>query len=132
MREDPKAREHLNAIKRNLASRFRRDSQRIYDAFWKFIDQGTTKDDDPRVRLLMKLMDKILADQREFQPIGDAGGGVGTLELHIHSPEGMEIKRGTAAAREEAIEVQFRRREEEERTGNGKAGENRTDVQGTP
>lgn len=133
MREDPQAREHLNHVRRALMARFRRDAQQLYNVLWGFILFPGSKDDDPRVKLVMKILDKILPDQREFQPIGDMSGGSGTLELHIHSPEGMEIRRGSKEARDEAIEVQFQRRAEMDEGGeDGKSAQNGQGVQGPP
>jgi hypothetical protein len=134
-REDPQAREHLNAVKRILTKRFRRDADQLYQVLWGFLLFPGSRDDDPRVRLLMKVLDKILADQREFQPIGDGSPTGAMLELHIHAPPGTEIRRGTREAREEAIEVEATRRrdlEEEGRLFNGATAQDNQGVPGSP
>lgn len=102
---DPKSTEALVAIKRRLLQRFRTDVDFWYEQARGIMEHATTKDDEPKVKLVMHVLRSFLAEQRVFPVVGDTAPAQAPVAIYIGVPAGAELKRGTLAARQEAIEV---------------------------
>lgn len=106
---DPHATAALLKARRRILDKFSRDAVWWYEQAKKLVQEGTTRDDDPRVKLILATLRSFIPEQRMFPaPPGDETVRP-AMTVNIVLPDGSELGRGTVAARQEAIEVRATR-----------------------
>lgn len=102
-----------------------RDADKVWDACWVLITFGT--DERVKGQLLKEMLRTIAPEQKHHDGLRalaaglQGGGGGGEMHLHIHAAGDVQLTRGTAASRDEAIELERVRRDELQGGGGGGA-----------
>jgi len=55
----------LQAVREKFTARLLKDVDKLYEHLWFLLESANGKEDDPKVRLMMKIMDKVLSDRHE-------------------------------------------------------------------
>lgn len=106
---DPLSTAAMVATKRRLLQRFKTDVDWWYDAAKATVMWPGSKEDEPRVKIILAVLRSYLAEQRVFPVVGtDQASAASPVQVFIGVPQGAELRRGTLAARQEAIEVRAR------------------------
>lgn len=108
----------------------RRDAEQLWNIALAILTMPGHRDDGPKVQLLTKMLNLIAPEQKHHDPgralgaiglLGGLGGG-GGVHLHVHPQGDIPLTRGTPAARQQAIDVEFETRERLEAEGVGALG----------
>ena len=110
-RADSEAEAIRAATQRQFLVRFKRDADFWYQAAVAIVMHQGTREDDPRVKIILAVLRSFLPEQRTFPGEGPATGPAGVVQVNVICPPGQQVDRGTAAARSHAIEIQAQKRQ---------------------
>jgi hypothetical protein len=96
---DPRSTAALVKARQRMLTKIADDAVWWYERMRKMVEDGTTKDDEPAVKLMLGILRTLAAEQKSFPMQGDnAPPKSATQVLIVVAGEG-ELKRGHAAAR---------------------------------